>query len=611
MKKDKFLITGSTGFIGSMLLRTLLERGAKVDIILRKQSNTSRIDDLLDKVTVYYSDLSSLEELKKIVNDSNPTVIYHLATNGAYSYQDNADQIIQTNILGTWNLLQAANEIDYELFVNTGSSSEYGFKEEAMRETDIVEPASYYAVTKCAQTLLCSHIARQEKKPIVTLRPFSVYGPYEEPKRLVPTLMRSLLNDEKMNLVSPTIARDYIYVDDMVDAYLKIDELKNNPGEYFNIGTGVQTTIKQIVEKAKAVSGKNGNFAWGEMNNRKWDTDVWVGDISKAKRLLNWQPKHSLEEGIKKTFDWFSKNNLDRNTVKKNDVRCPICDTLENYTVLYPQNYRDEDFNIDVFSARRMPDKIHYQLVKCNKCGLVRSTPAIDNEKLNNLYVQSKLTYDKEVDNLKITYISALKPILNTLNKNAKILEIGCGNGFVLEELDKLGYKNCFGVEPSIDAVNKAGKFKKRIANSYFKKGLFKEDSFDLIFIFQTLDHIPNPNEFLQECYKALKPGGHLYAYNHNVESLTAKVMGEKSPIFDIEHTFLYSLKTVREIFEKNGFKVNSVIEPWNTLSLKHLIWLLPIPNILKKNLLAKNISFFHTNIRIPLGNLAITAQKK
>jgi len=308
LKKQRFLITGSSGFIGSVLLRTLLRKGAKVDIILRKESKTWRIEDLLSQVNVYYSDLSSLSNLKKIIKKSKPKIIYHLATHGAYSSQNDANQIIQTNILGTWNLLQACNEINYKLFVNTGSSSEYGFKEFAMRETDLVEPASYYAVTKCAQTLLCSHIAKQEKKPIVTLRPFSVYGPFEEPNRLVSTLMTSLLRDKKMNLVSPTIARDYIYVDDMVSAFLKVNSLAQNSGEYFNIGTGMQTTIKEIVRKSSQISGKDGRFVWGGLSNRKWDANIWVGDISKAKKLLGWQPKYSLEAGLSKTWEWFGKN---------------------------------------------------------------------------------------------------------------------------------------------------------------------------------------------------------------------------------------------------------------------------------------------------------------
>lgn len=308
MGKKTFLITGASGFIGAVLLRRLLKNDANVHLILRKESHTWRINDLLSKVKVHESDLSNLEELTQIVKEVKPDIIYHLATNGAYSYQKDADGIIKTNILGTWNLLQACNQVEYELFVNTGSSSEYGFKKFAMRETDIVEPASYYAVTKCAQTLLCSHIAKQENKPIVTIRPFSVYGPYEEPKRFFPTLMKALLLKEEMNLVSPETARDQIYVEDMVDAYLKIDELKKNPGEYFNIGTGIQSTIKDVVETAIKVTGENTDFKWGSMENRNWDTSNWVADISKARQLLNWTPKTNLETGIKLTWDWFKDN---------------------------------------------------------------------------------------------------------------------------------------------------------------------------------------------------------------------------------------------------------------------------------------------------------------
>jgi len=305
---NTFLVTGASGFIGSMLVRRLVNEHNKVHLILRSQSKPWRIDKLLDKVKIHISDLSQVSDLISIMKEVKPNIIYHLATNGAYSYQKDADQIIKTNIVGTWNLLQACNSIGYDLFVNTGSSSEYGFKQYAMRETDLLEPASYYAVTKCSQTLLCSHIAREEKRPIVTMRPFSVYGPYEEPKRFIPTLMNALFLHTKMNLVAPDIARDYIYIDDIVDAYLRIDELKKSPGEYFNIGTGIQSSIKDVVDSAVMVTGRTTKFQWGRMKNRKWDTKAWVADISKAKILLKWTPKISLEEGLKKTWEWFQKN---------------------------------------------------------------------------------------------------------------------------------------------------------------------------------------------------------------------------------------------------------------------------------------------------------------
>jgi len=111
-----------------------------------------------------------------------------------------------------------------------------------------------------------------------------------------------------MDLVSPHIARDYIYVEDMVDAYLKIEALKKNGGEYFNIGTGIQSTIKEVVDMAVLVTNKKARFNWKKMKARAWDTDTWVADITKAKMKLGWRPKTSLADGLKLTFDWFSKN---------------------------------------------------------------------------------------------------------------------------------------------------------------------------------------------------------------------------------------------------------------------------------------------------------------
>ena len=130
--------------------------------------------------------------------------------------------------------------------------------------------------------------------------------------------------------------------------------------------------------------------------------------------------------------------------------------------------------------------------------------------------------------------------------------------------------------------------------NNILKPGLFNKEFFDFIFFFQTFDHIPKPDEFLTECHQLLKTNGHILAFNHNVDSFLAKLLGEKSPIIDIEHTFLYSFKTIKKIFEKNKFTVNKVYSPKNTLSIKHLFWLLPIP---------KNIKLFVLNSKIKILN--------
>lgn len=303
MKKRRFLITGGSGFIGANLVRKLIKENQEVHLFLRKDFKNWRLKNLTG-FKVHISDLSDISLLKKLFQKIKPDIIYHLATSGAYSYQNDLDLIIKTNILGTWNLLKASLGVDFELFVNTGSSSEYGFKKEPMKESDVLEPNSFYAVTKSFQTYLASFLAKDKNKNFVTLRPFSVYGPYEEPTRFIPTLLRSLMLQKPINLVSPKTSRDYIYIDELVTAYLKIDQLKQNSGEYFNIGTGVQSTISEVVEIAVKVTGKTTQFNFGKMESRSWDSSNWVADISKAKKLLDFHPKISLKQGLKFTWEW-------------------------------------------------------------------------------------------------------------------------------------------------------------------------------------------------------------------------------------------------------------------------------------------------------------------
>ena len=307
-KKKGYLVTGAAGFVGSCLVRRLVAERKSVHIIVKKNSSLWRIRDILPRVSVHCVDLSKPSEVSKSMELIRPDIIYHLATYGAYPSQDDIGQCIKTNIEGTWNLLKATLHLDYELLVNTGSSSEYGSKNSPMKESDSLAPCSNYAVTKCAQTLLCSHVAKEHKKPIVTLRPFSVYGPYEDKNRFIPTLLKNLYFRRVMNLVAPDITRDWLYVDDMVSAYFLLPALKKYPGEVFNVGTGTQATIREVTESAIKVAGVSTRLRWCGMKNRKWDTTCWVADISKTKKLLKWKARVDLDQGLRYTWKWFLKN---------------------------------------------------------------------------------------------------------------------------------------------------------------------------------------------------------------------------------------------------------------------------------------------------------------
>src|SRR5262249_10829366 len=143
------------GSTDRVLCRRLLEIGHEVHVTFKSSSRRWRLAGIESALRVHLVDLVDETAVRASGAAVPPQSIDHLAAHGAYPFQTDADGIIQSNILGTWNLLKACEQIDYETFVNTGSSSECGFKEHAMRETDLLEPTSYYAITKCEQTLLC------------------------------------------------------------------------------------------------------------------------------------------------------------------------------------------------------------------------------------------------------------------------------------------------------------------------------------------------------------------------------------------------------------------------------------------------------------------------
>jgi UDP-glucose 4-epimerase len=305
----RVIITGATGFVGANLTRRLLQAGAELHLLVRRGYNVWRIQDICSEVRLYEVNLGDLETLFKLVHQIQPDWIFHLAVYGAYSLQTDVHQMAQTNIVGTMNLVEACLKNGVEAFVNTGSSSEYGYKDHAPSETEWLEPNSYYAVTKASATLFCRYTAQSQNVCLPTLRLYSVYGPYEEPTRLMPTLIQKGLQGELPPLVNPMIARDYVYVEDVVDAYLlAVTQPHQEPGAVYNVGTGIQTSLREVVDVARRVMNIPAEPAWGTMPNRQWDTTVWVANNHKIRTELGWQPRYTFEQGFRLIVDWFRKN---------------------------------------------------------------------------------------------------------------------------------------------------------------------------------------------------------------------------------------------------------------------------------------------------------------
>lgn len=294
-------------------------------------------------------------------------------------------------------------------------------------------------------------------------------------------------------------------------------------------------------------------------------------------------------------------------------TRCAICGSEGNATELYPARLGPDSFSAEVFSARRLPDGVHYRLVTCRSCGLVRSDPAADPERIARIYSESAFDYDDEVENLTATYGRHLRSLASLGAAGGSLLEIGCGNGFFLEEALRQGYDSVRGVEPSAEAIGRADPgIRPRIQIGVARRGLFEGESFDVVCLFQVLDHLPDPAAVLGDCHALLKPGGFILCLNHNVEAVSARLLGRRSPIVDVEHTYLYSPRTLRVLLERRGFQVERLAVAWNRYSLRYLLRLLPLPTVLKRPLIALlgGRPFGRIPLWLPLGNVVAVARK-
>jgi nucleoside-diphosphate-sugar epimerase len=304
----RVLITGASGFVGSNIARRLLAEGHEVHALLRRERITWRLADLERDLRLHLGDLADEAAVAATVSSVRPDWIFHLAVHGAYSSQTDLKRMVMTNFVGTVNLLEACLRNGFEAFVGAGSSSEYGLKNHAPSEDEPLAPNSHYAVTKAAATLYCQHTGQARGLSVTTLRLYSVYGGYEDPKRLIPALVIAGLSRQLPPLADPEVARDFVYIDDVVDAFLLAASTRHGPGAVYNVGTGVQTHLREVVDVVRRVFDIEAAPEWGSMPNRSWDTNVWVANPRRIQDELGWSPRHNFEYGFQAFVHWIRNN---------------------------------------------------------------------------------------------------------------------------------------------------------------------------------------------------------------------------------------------------------------------------------------------------------------
>lgn len=299
------LVTGAAGFVGANLVRRLTADGHRVAALVRPGTDLWRLDHIHDDVEILEVDVLDEAGLCRTVEAFRPEWAFHLAAYGAYSWQTEAKQIVRTNVLATLNLVEVCRDAGCDVFVHAGSSSEYGVKDHAPSESEALEPNSDYSLSKASATMYCRYVAQRDNFKAVTLRLYSVYGAYEDPRRLIPMLVSSGLRGTLPPLVDPNTARDFVAVDDAVEAFLAAATVDTTRfGAIYNVGTGVQTSLSEVVDVARRVLDVKQEPDWGSMAPRTWDTDTWVADSARIRSELGWSPGVGLEEGFTRTVEW-------------------------------------------------------------------------------------------------------------------------------------------------------------------------------------------------------------------------------------------------------------------------------------------------------------------
>jgi dolichol-phosphate mannosyltransferase len=303
------LVLGAGGFVGANLLRRLLAHRSDVFGVVRGLP-AWRLDGI-DRRHVLEIDLTDLAATRNMVESLAPGTIFDTVAYGAYSFETDHALIYRTNFLALVQLVELLSERKFAAFVHAGSSSEYGLKCAGPDETESLLPNSHYSVSKAAASEFISYAGHVRRLPIVNLRLYSVYGPYEDTSRLFPNLVAKALDGKFPPFVNAEISRDYVYVDDVCDAFI-MAAAKMSPdiyGESFNIGSGRHTTMGDLA----AVTAETFHIAeapvFGSMQGRQWDLADWYASPAKAEKSLGWRAETSLPQGLQNMAAWIKSLN--------------------------------------------------------------------------------------------------------------------------------------------------------------------------------------------------------------------------------------------------------------------------------------------------------------
>jgi len=299
------VVFGAGGFIGANLVHAILSVRSDCFAVTHQPFVPWRLIDV-PSANVVQCDITQAVEVERLFARFGFRTLFCLAAYGAYSRQSDVDCIYRTNFQGFVNVVQVAEKKGFSALVHAGSSSEYGLNCSAPGEDASKRPNSHYSVSKVAASYFLQFQGEQRRLPVINLRLYSVYGPWEEADRFVPQIVEQGLEHKLPPLVDPDISRDFVYIDDAIEASILAATrgVKAQPGASVNVGTGRRTTIREVAETAREVFGIEAPLEFGSMPNRAWDLRDWYADPRLAEELLGWKARTGLKDGLAATRDW-------------------------------------------------------------------------------------------------------------------------------------------------------------------------------------------------------------------------------------------------------------------------------------------------------------------
>lgn len=311
-KDKKFLVTGGAGFIGSEVVKQLLEKGSDVTILDNFSSGKKQYLPTSKKLKIIRGDIQDEKTVKKVVKDQEAVI--HLAALPFIpdSYYYPAD-FFKSNAIGSVNMIwNSIKSKSVEMFVQISTSEVYGTAQQTpMDENHPTAPHSTYAVSKLAGDRAAFTLHKENGFPIVVIRPFNSFGPrYTEPY-IIPEIMNQILSGSKeLQLGNVNTSRDFTFVSDTANGIIKAATEKKAAGEIINIGYGKDIKILDLVQKIAKISKTKIKIKYDESRERPYDVNRLICNNKKAQEILKWKPKISVEKGLKITFDWAKKNKV-------------------------------------------------------------------------------------------------------------------------------------------------------------------------------------------------------------------------------------------------------------------------------------------------------------